>query len=439
MSKIVDWERDDLFHLPMDDAARLLHRLAGRHVRMRADYGLYEYTAYAYKRPSLSEPVRPAPSAAIEAVPALRPLLPRCDQLIPYLRRIDASRVYTNHGPLLSSLEARIVDRLRLQAEGVACASSGTMAIVGAILAAAGRASVEKPLALVPAFTFAATALAAEQCGYQPYLADIDAKTWSLDPERLAVHPMLGRFGVVVPVAAFGRPIPHRAWLDFRERTGIPVVIDAAASFDRIVEDPARYLDAIPLTLSFHATKSFSTGCGGAVMATDRDLVLRAVQAMNFGFLRDRQSESSGTNGKMSEYHAAVGLAELDGWAHKCVALQRVIDFYRSSLGEVGLAERFVGAPDISLAYALFRCGDPDETARVRAGLLQSGADSRLWYSLGLHVQPYFSNLAHDDLAITDSLAPCLLGLPLAPDLTESHIARVAAALTSCVARPPRS
>jgi SAM-dependent methyltransferase len=49
MSKIVDWERDDLFHVPMDQMARLLHSLAGRHVMIRADYGLYEYTAYAFR------------------------------------------------------------------------------------------------------------------------------------------------------------------------------------------------------------------------------------------------------------------------------------------------------------------------------------------------------------------------------------------------------
>ncbi len=49
MSKIVDWERDDLFHVPMDKTARLLHSLAGRHVMIRADYGLYEYTAYAFR------------------------------------------------------------------------------------------------------------------------------------------------------------------------------------------------------------------------------------------------------------------------------------------------------------------------------------------------------------------------------------------------------
>ena len=140
MSKVVDRERDDLFHLPMDEAARLLHKLAGRRVRLRADYGLDEYTAYAYK-PESPEVVPGAPSGragegvlplrpllrrdnrlrddcgldehtayaynsqssdalppvaafgrAGEGVPPLRPLLPGVDRLVPYLRRIDAAR-----------------------------------------------------------------------------------------------------------------------------------------------------------------------------------------------------------------------------------------------------------------------------------------------------------------------------------------------------------
>jgi dTDP-4-amino-4,6-dideoxygalactose transaminase len=133
----------------------------------------------------------------------------------------------------------------------------------------------------------------------------------------------------------------------------------------------------------------------------------------------------------MSEYHAAVGLAELDEWVHKAAALRSLIESYRSSLAEFGLADRFVGAPEISLAYALFRSSSSEETTRLRARLLQHGIDTRLWYSFGLQNQPYFSRLAHDDLAVTDSLASCLVGLPVAPDLTASDVARVAAALAS--------
>ena len=338
MSKVVDRESDDLFHLPMDEAARLLHKLAGRRVRLRADYGLYEYTAYAYK------PERPNALLAAAAlgrasgtVPALRPLLPRVDRLVPYLSRIDAARIYTNHGPLSTEFERRLESHLGLPRGGLACASSGTAALIGAILATAGQATAKRPFALMPAFTFVATAVAAERCGYQVCLADIDADTWMLDPERLAYHPALGQVGVVLPVAPFGRPVPQEAWLTFRERTGIPIVIDGAASFDRLEEAPQRHVGAIPIVLSFHATKSFGTGEGGGVVSTNVDVVPLVVQALNFGFYSARDSQSASTNGKLSEYHAAVGLAELDGWAEKRAAMLTVIDCYRRCLDEVGL------------------------------------------------------------------------------------------------------
>lgn len=415
MSKVVDWERPDLFHLPMDEAAQLLHRLAGRRVRLRADYGLYEYTSFAYR-----------PLAA--NVPVLRPLLPKADRLVPYLRRIDATRIYSNHGPLSVELETRLATYLGLPAESVACASSGTAALVGAILATAGRARDERPLAFLPAFTFAATAGAAEACGYRPYLLDVDAESWMLDPRRLLDHPMLAQAGLVIPVSPFGRPVAQQPWQAFHEGTGVPVVIDGAASFDRIEEAPADFLGPLPLALSFHATKGFATGEGGAVLSSSAEVVSRVVGALNFGFYRARDAEAAAINGKMSEYHAAVGLAELDGWARKRAALQAVVARYRLHMEKAGLGERFVGAPVTSLVYAFHRCRDAKEAQQMESGLETQGVDTRLWYGLGLHRQTYYARLPRDGLAVTDALAPCLIGLPMAPDLADAQIARVAAA-----------
>ena len=281
---------------------------------------------------------QPARGQDPEPTQVLRPRLPLAERLMPYLRRIDATRVYSNWGPLASEFESRLADHFRLPAGGTVSASSGTAALVGAILASAGRASEERPLALVPAFTFVATAAAVEQCGYRPYLVDIEAGSWMLDPERMGSHPELGRVGLVVPVAPFGRPVPQAQWRIFREMTGIPVVIDGAASFDRAAEAPDRALGEIPVAISFHATKSFATGEGGCVAATDTDLILRIGQALNFGFQMTRESRSAAINGKMSEYHAAVGLAELDGWPEKRLALEAVADNYRRRLGDVGLS-----------------------------------------------------------------------------------------------------
>src|SRR6476661_10558001 len=87
-------------------------------------------------------------------VPVLRPLLPTVDRLLPYLSRIDASRCYTNWGPLASELEGRLARRFGVGDHGVISASSGTAALVGAILATAGRATPDRPLAILPALTF---------------------------------------------------------------------------------------------------------------------------------------------------------------------------------------------------------------------------------------------------------------------------------------------
>src|SRR5438445_9304826 len=111
----------------------------------------------------------------------MRPLLPSAERLRPYLERIDASRIYSNFGPLVLELESRLAQRLSLPAGGVTSAANGTAALSAAILATAGRATVARPLALMPSFTFVATAVAAEQCGFRPYLLDIDPENLLLD------------------------------------------------------------------------------------------------------------------------------------------------------------------------------------------------------------------------------------------------------------------
>ena len=438
MSGVNRGERDDLFYLPMDEAARLLRRLAGR-VVLRTDDSREDYVAYAYRLPGMPHAALQGQSASTNPaaeVPVLRPRLPRTDRLVPYLRRIDAARVYTNHGPLATTLALGLVECLSLPPGGIACASSGTTALVGAILAVAGPAAKERPLALVPAFTFVATAEAAELAGYRSWITDVDPVTWMLDPERLLQHPALDSVGLVVPVAPFGRPVPQAPWLEFRRRTGIAVVIDGAASFDRIASDPERLLNEIPVALSFHATKAFATAEGGCVATTDPDLTHRVTRVLNFGFYGTRVAESAGLNGKMSEYHAAVGLAELDEWHVKQAALQGVIEAYRRGIARAGLSEFFIAAPDIGLSYVLFRGRGPEEADQVQTRLHQQGIDTRLWYGAGLHRQTYFADRPRDPLPVTEEIAPCLVGLPIAPDLSEPQIEHVIAALAAALRNP---
>jgi dTDP-4-amino-4,6-dideoxygalactose transaminase len=358
-------------------------------------------------------------------VPAFRPALPPVDRLLPYLRRIDAARIYTNWGPLATEFEHRLATHFDLPEDAVVSASSGTAAIVGAVLAAAGRATPARPLAIVPAMTFVATAIAVEQCGYRPYLVDVDATSWLLDPERVGQHALLDQVGLVVPVAAFGKPVFVEACHNFQQRTGIPVVVDGGASFEAVSDAPNRYLGAIPVALSFHATKSFSTGEGGCIITTDNRLAANASRALNFGFHGSRNSTAPSTNGKMSEYHAAVGLAELDDWPQKCRMLADVAKRYRRKFEAVHLSDQFIGAPTVAGCYALFRAANALESDRLQEGLSVSDVEHRLWYGHGLGQQQYFQEAPRDQLGTTESIARLLIGLPMATDLSDDDVGRV--------------
>jgi dTDP-4-amino-4,6-dideoxygalactose transaminase len=246
-----------------------------------------------------------------------------------------------------------------------------------------------------------------------------------LDPQRLLNHPMLDRIGVVMPVAPFGRPVPQEPWRRFRRATGIPVVVDGAAAFDTALKHQAETIGDILVAVSFHATKSFGTGEGGAVISNDTALVALVTRSLNFGFYGSRNALSASTNGKMSEYSAAVGLAELDAWEAKQSSLAQVADYYQRISVEAGLPDSTHTWPTISGAYTLFQSRSVADAEAIRASLERHNIGSRFWYGSGLHHHSYYSNAERDCLHMTDSLAPRLIGLPIAPDLTEANIARV--------------
>jgi len=362
-------------------------------------------------------------------IPVLRPRLPSAERLLPYLRRIDTTRVYTTWGPLALELEERLCRRLSLPPGGVVSASSGTSALTAAILTAAGRAAGGRRLAIVPALTFVATASAAESCGYTLRIVDVDPETWQLDPERVAARADLDQVAIVLPVAPFGRLVPQAAWLEFRERTGVPVVIDGAATFEAASGQPERILGELPVAMSFHATKAFATGEGGCVASTETGVVDQIGRALNFGFSGSRDSATPSLNGKLSEYHAAVGLAQLEEWNAKQEATTRVLDLYRESFDRLGLADRLVCGPEVASLYVLFRATTQHEANAVAAGLAEDGISYRLWYGEGLQRHTQYAGCSSDALPVTEELAPRLLGLPFAVDLDEQAVERIGAAV----------
>ena len=362
-----------------------------------------------------------------ERIPILRPRLPDADALLPYLRRIDAARQYTNWGPLALEFEARIAAMLGCDADSVISTGSGTAALVGAMLATAGRPPAGAA-AIVPAFTFVATALAAEQAGYRPRLVDVAPVSWALEPGRL--EPGTAVPGdLVVPVAPFGRAVAQDDWSAFRQRTGHHVVIDGGASFEALTKDPGRFVGDIPVALSFHATKSFSAAEGGCVVTTDTALARRVREALNFGFFDARNCVRASTNGKMSEYHAAVGLASADAWVATHADLRRVAAAYARRMTAAGLGARMQVMPAVAGCYALYACVDAAEASALGRSLTGAAIETRAWYGEGLHRHTWYASQPHGPLPVTEDLATRLVALPVAPDLDDAAIDRIAAAV----------
>jgi len=364
------------------------------------------------------------PNAKPVHIPVLRPQLPTSEEILPYLHRLDKARTYSNFGPLVGEFENRLAWILGVGQGHVVTTSSGTAGIMAAVLASALPAD-RRPYALLPSFTFTATALAVEHCRFKIHFADVDPESWALDPNMLLKHPALDRIGLVVPVAPFGRPIAHAAWLNFREQTGIPVVIDAAASFFCIEKTAARFIGEIPTVFSFHATKSFGIGEGGCVATTDKALAERIRQVTNFGFWDSRESKVTGFNGKLSEYHAAVGLARLDSWGSHRATLLNQSATYETLFLACGRAGSFYGAPEVDGSYALFFCDTVEEAKQIERHLESDNIDFRFWYGRGVHLHEAFSAATCDEMSVTENIGARIIGLPMAPDLSQSDMERV--------------
>ena len=437
-SKHVDSERADIFRVSFDELAEFLHPIAGRNIVFRADYSPCEYTCFAFKQPRRSGAALPVPPTtksdlALAEPPQLdagtdtvcRPLLPDAGQLISDLKSIDRRRWYSNWGELNRALEEGLCAHFGFAERGCITASSGTDAITAALIAAAGRGTAARPYCLMPSYTFVATAVAALNAGYTPYFADMNPDTFALDPRSLTSHPALQRAGAVVVVAPYGKPVDASKWRTFFQETGVPVVIDAAAGFDAVASKQLAVTAEVPVALSFHATKVFGTGEGGAILCSDAEFVRRCRRVLNFGMLGDRRSMVAGINGKLSEYHAAVGLAELRNWSKKRIAFIRVADTYWRAALNNGLEDQILVERGWASSYVLYVAVTAAAASAAVGKLSAIGIDHRYWYGRGLHQEPAFADFPADPLPVTENLSARLIGLPVSIDLADSAINRV--------------
>jgi dTDP-4-amino-4,6-dideoxygalactose transaminase len=357
----------------------------------------------------------------------MRPRLPAAADLLGYLQRIDEARWYSNFGPLSDEFAQRLGDVLAESGFGdtsVLPLASATQALELTLKALLrGKTS---PLVLIPSFTFVATGQAVLNAGAVPKIADVDPDSWLLTPEMArdiaAQHPI----DAVLPVAALGNPVDLDAWEAFHKDTGIPVLIDAAGSFGN------QAVGSLPVVFSFHATKALASGEGGCLCTQDQALLAQVRQMANFGIdMPTGEATLAGGNAKMSEYHAAVGLAALDGWADVLAARQVLHRLFSARIGAIDgihLQKRSEHG-----CYTIFpvRFKSVERRMKATARMAAEGVEFRSWYCPPLHRSRHF--LAGSGgvplLPVTDNLVATFLCLPFHLDLDAEHLARIASCL----------
>jgi dTDP-4-amino-4,6-dideoxygalactose transaminase len=210
----------------------------------------------------------------------------------------------TNNGPFVQEFEQRVAAYLGVRNCVATC--NGTIALEIAIRALGLSGEV-----IIPSFTFIATAHALYWQGITPVFADIDPVTHNLDPAsvRDRVTP---RTTGIIGVHLWGRPASVEALQQIADEHGLKLLFDAAHAFGCTHRGKMIGSFGHVEVLSFHATKFFNTLEGGAIITNNDEIAQLARLMRNFGFAGYDNVVQPGTNGKMTEACAAMGLANLD-------------------------------------------------------------------------------------------------------------------------------
>jgi dTDP-4-amino-4,6-dideoxygalactose transaminase len=340
----------------------------------------------------------------------------------------------TNFGKYVREFEAETGSYLGTH---TAALSSGTIGLVFA-LAAFDLKRDEK--VVLPSFTFAATAQAALYAGGVPLFAEIDddLNISVADVERLLAETP--DVGAVVAVHMYGLPARVReleevvAAASQRRGRRIPLLFDAAHAFGSAIDDEkvGGFGDAEVFSLS--VTKLLVSAEGGLLSTKNRELIRRVQGMRNYGIGADYNAEFPGLNGKMSEFHAILGLYNLRRINALLRERQEKARTYRNKVESV---TRFRATPWPRGVVHTFK----DFTILVPHGagaaarnsvmrhLGEAGIETRAYFYPPVHEQTYFRRFATRPLPNTERLSQQVITLPFFTAITDEEIDYVVGAL----------
>lgn len=341
----------------------------------------------------------------------------------------------TNNGPFVREFEQRVANHLGVKHCIAVC--NATIGLELAIRASGLRGEV-----IVPSYTFIATAHALQWQEITPVFADIDASSHTLDPARIERH-ITPRTTGIIGTHLWGQPCDVAPLTEIAQRRGLTLLFDAAHAFGcshrgRMVGGFGR-----AEVFSFHATKFLNAFEGGAITTNDDDLATRIRLMKNFGFKGYDNVIYIGTNGKMTEVSAAMGLTNFEH-LHELVATnRRNHEAYAAALADLpGVRLRSYASDDQrNYQYVVVEI-DESVTGLSRDALVQTlhaeNVLARKYFWPGCHrMEPYVSYYPHAGLLLpdTEAVAARVMVLPTGIAVSPAEIATICGIIRQALAQ----
>lgn len=350
-----------------------------------------------------------------------RPNIGSREIFLKYAEEIFDSRWLTNNGPLVQDFEKRVADKLRVKHCVAMC--NGTIALEIAIRALGLKGEV-----IVPSYSFIATAHALYWQSITPVFADINPITHTLDPT--AVRRMITpRTTGIIGVHLWGRAAEVEELTIIAKEHGLKLMFDAAHAFG--CSHRGKFIGNFGTceVFSFHATKFFNTFEGGAIVTNDDEIAGTMRLMRNFGFASVDNVIHPGTNGKMIEIAAAMGLVNLDAMGKVIEANRHNHQLYRKGLaGLPGInVLTFDELEHNNYQYVVMEVSNncPVSRDQIIETLQAENILARKYFWPGCHnMQPYRDLFPHAGLLLpnTNKIAEMSIVLPTGTTLDENTI-----------------
>jgi dTDP-4-amino-4,6-dideoxygalactose transaminase len=354
-----------------------------------------------------------------------QPLLPDIDEFNEMLKVIWASKQLSNNGTMVKQLEKDLT--AFLNADYLSVFSNGTVALQLAckVLRLTGEV-------ITTPFTFAATTHSLVWNNIKPIFCDIEEDTYNMNPE-LIESLITPETTAIMPVHVFGYPCNLEKIQTIADKYGLKIIYDAAHAFGvKVNGEPIAHFGDVSM-FSFHATKIYHTIEGGALTFKDPYYKERADSLRNFGIRYPDVVMEPGTNGKMNEIQAAVGVLLIKQVEEEIEKRKVITDLYRKLLKEIPgiITSRDIEGVTHNYAYFVIRV-DKDEYGLSRDELFEKLAEynviaRKYFYPLCSNFQCYrdYPSSSKINLPVANKISDMVLSLPLHGRMLESDVEKI--------------